>query len=525
MKNKFLVILLVSAPILAGCYEDHSSTAFEDGEIITVEGIEPYYFVTAHTDLLRIKPNVTSNKEADWDYSWAIYESGSKSSFPTLDTLCHTKELEMIFYRAPKPWILTFSAKNKLTGYQTIVTTNLYLNTLFTAGWIILKDDGVETDVDIFPITNSIYADNPKMLPESPIPLENIISESNDGRKMKGTGIKLNLTDSWEIFDPGVGTFEHTRVYVFVSSDDFFVTLTSDMSIVRDPSNLSYDTWASVKPDFFYEGPTRSLVAGFGGKVYSITTMSNTSGRFGIHKLLDASNPDYCVSKNLCVVNPDGGILFDDLSSSFIYVNYHGDISYIQKTAASAVETQRNNLRCLYMGTFMSSNYGVFEDKTTGQRKILSFNSVPPLNVQEQAVLTDEDKASKASMYTMVCDEQVMYFVAEDGNVYSRVTSMGGKTENLEFVTPQDETVTFIRHHMVLYSIGPPPLMASQIAIATSKGSGASATYHIRFFSKSAGRMGQLVMELQGNGYARDYMNVFNNSVTAYNCFFYNRYL
>lgn len=524
MKNIFLFLLLASGVIFAGCYKDNSNTDLKNAEVITIEGIETNYNVTAFSELLTIDPVVTSNKDADWEYSWGVYETNVQGYAPVLDTLNHTRQLSMVFDLTPKTWILVFSAKNKLTGYQVMANANLNLVTQYTAGWLVLKDDGVNTDADIFPIKNSVAAENPTMSPESFTPIENIISLMNEGRNMHGKGVKISVATAWRVLDPSSNSMINTRVYVFASENDFLVTRASNMEIVRDVSNVSYDPWTTVNSNFYYTGST-ALVAGLNGKLYAINTMSGNTGKFGIYKTLSSDNPDYYLSDYVCI-NFMATILFDEVTSSFISAGYYGDITYAQKTndgtpeGTSEIEPQHNNLTCLYMGYSVNRGYGVFADKTTGKRQILSFVPGTSLNIRIQSEVEAADKAHDATMFTVMNDEFVMYFVGADGNVYSRLLT--GTSEQLEFEVPAGETVTFLRNHRSYYAAGYIP---SQVAIATSKGSGASATYHIRFFSKVGGHIDELEMELQGNGYARDYMTAFSGTASASSIFYSDRYL
>jgi hypothetical protein len=49
-----------------------------------------------------------------------------------------------------KAWILEFAAKNKHTGYTKIITSTINVGTQFTRGWYILKDNGNQSDLDLF---------------------------------------------------------------------------------------------------------------------------------------------------------------------------------------------------------------------------------------------------------------------------------------------------------------------------------------------------------------------------------------
>lgn len=79
-----------------------------------------------------------------------IYETNVQGRIEPLDTIGRTKDLNYYVREDAKDWVLVFMVRNKKTGYTQYKNSTLTVNTQFTRGWYVLKDDGTQSDLDLF---------------------------------------------------------------------------------------------------------------------------------------------------------------------------------------------------------------------------------------------------------------------------------------------------------------------------------------------------------------------------------------
>lgn len=490
MKKIFLA-LLFPALLAAGCFDDKGNYDYGDEEVITIEGIEDVYTVETRRQVLEINPVVNSNKPAEWEYGW-----GYMDNFTDYIPVSSTKDLSHVFDLDPRQVTMLFRAKNTKTGVEKIIPFGLTLVTPYSRGWYVLKDNGTDSDFNFYPSADGCLPD------DGDAPWENVLAQIN-GKSMPGVADKFMYTSYFKLDNIA------TRVFMVTTKDDFGVFLGSTLERVRDRDNMAFEPMPVVKPGMNYIQDAAAYLVNE-GKLYTISLSSANTGRFGLPKQLDVTDPDYFLS-GWFAQDPNVSMGFDEVSSSFIGMSYSGNIQYCTDGANSEVGSRNNNLTCLYFGRCVSSAVGVFADKTTGARSLLKMNFSNSPTISVVSALTAADKLNAASIMTVSNDDEVIYFVDAQGDVYSRILNEG-VAENLEFDVPADETVTFVRP--VRHRDSTLPL--NYIAVATVKGSGASATYTVRFFPKLGGRFEDEHedIRLTGPGYAKD-VNFINPSMGA----------
>ncbi len=467
----FVALLLCSA-----CYEDDSQSAFQDAETITISGIGSYTAERGIT-VVTIEPEVSSNYDAEWEYLWEYYQSSSDTGKIFLS---NEKNLSTTFDINSGSWGLVFTATNKKTGVSKNVTANLSIVTPYTVGWYVLKDDGERTDLDLF--------DTEEVVPKTDSPkLTNVIASRNKSN-LEGKAIKMGYHTAYR-----GDRKTSSRVLCLISEKGYGIYDTQDMSCRQDASNYSFED-LPANPDALYISGENFIYIN-NGLLYP--SSASGTGYYTNPQTLDEGT-NYRLSPFMAVCY--GYIFFDELSGSFVYANMYGEQMKYCSNGTDDIAPLNTGMTCIYMGACTYKGYGVFESKATGERKILNYSISTRPNVKVQEALDGNDRLNKASMITIANEEKVMYFVDEQGDVWSHMLNTTGD-ETLEFDVPADETVTLLRQ-VRHYYYNP----INHILVGTSKGEGKNATYTIRMFKRVGGHFEpeDEAMRLTGNGYAKD---------------------
>ncbi|SMG35875.1 PKD-like family lipoprotein [Sphingobacterium psychroaquaticum] len=478
------VLLLLMA---FSCAKDKGNYDYGDGEFIEISGIETSYNAISQKDTVKIAPVAKSNKEGELEYRWGIYETNVQGRVEPLDTIARTQNLSYFVKEEAKGWVLVFMARNKKTGYTQYKTTSLTVSTLFTRGWYVLKDDGTNSDLDLYltPQNNTVSGK-----------MEDVYSQVN-GQKIQGTGVFLSFATNYKtnILNPNV--FANTRTLFASTSKDIQAIGINTMKYIRN------------REDIFLGGarPVNGAAAVFNGsaatyilndnQLFNIYAMSANSGLFGNRIMMDGTNSPYALSKYMFSSAGTDPILFDNTSGSFVTLgNGSGSVFTVYTDAATnTLKTKNNNHTALFLG-YKSSvylpapdyysryiGYAILQDKTDPAVKRLCYL------VKDKFVLTvtpevinPSSKLYDASHYTLLVeDENLLYFV-NNNEVYSRNLSNG--FEQLQYAIPGSEVVTFIKHLKYTESASP-GYSFNYIIVGTKSGS----EYKIRMFNKVSGNL------------------------------------
>lgn len=498
MKEKLYLLLLLALLALNSCYKDNSSDTYTASEVITITNIEPKYDAILGVKNLLIEPEVTSSiPNAKFKYKWEIYETNASGYVPKLEFLSDEKVLDMPINKKAKRWIVVFSATNVNTNYSKIITVPVDLATIFTRGWYVLKDNGVNSDIDLFQTPISILVTEKE-------PIENILLTTNQ-RQLQGKAGKLTMSSGYKVFSEETNSFKPTTALAISSSDDLCITEVSTMKIARDATDITYAPLSIIKPQCIHIGGMVDQYFVNDGKIHSISNSSGNSGIFGESKFIDSKGSDYYISKYV-IPGAITMLTFDDISSSFVLGANGLYLTPCSNTPKSPISVNNNNLECLYMGnrgTGSSLNYtiyGVFRDKTTGGKGIYHLDApyLKPFTFTLLKPLTSDDKASKAEIFTTSIHEDFIYFEA-DGQIWSCNVLNG--VEKLEYSLPAGEKVAFLRNQECTNKAEETKYQYNYVIVGTNVGG----KYIIRMFNKNAGSFdGDPIVVLNGNGNCGD---------------------
>lgn len=504
MRNLYIALSSVALLLLASCAKDKSNYDFQPQEAVSVSGIQSNYTVISEKESLVINPEVTStDPNADLEYLWGIYETNVQGYAPVLDTLARTKNLNYAVKQPAKGWVLVFRVTNKRTKYAQYFTSGINVVTDFTRGWYVAKDDGSQSDLDLFLTPTSIVPDGTKR--------ENIYSFVN-GSKLEGKARMMTYFTSFK--STVTGTLANTKTLVLVTDKDASVANINTLKNIRNMSTLFYEQPAVKAPDFAFYGSSAFYLIN-NRQVYSIYAMSANNGQFGARKLKDDQNTPYRLSPYFIGSSYGDPYFFDETSSSFLSCSMGTGTSLVGITdeTGTSMPTNNNNKTMLYMGykfntylpapeyRFKVTGYAVFQDKTNTSLKILSEVATDRTKIKlVNDTLKTTDKLYNASMYTLLSeDENIIYFTV--GNqVWSR--NLSSKSELLQYTIPAGEEITFIRHKKYTSEAA---FAHNYFMIGTKVGD----SYKIRMFTKSSGSLAASpAFTLEGKGIARDVLYI-----------------
>ena len=406
MKYILIILCLGISVIISSCAKDQGNYNYADKEVITVTGMENSYTKTSGFESLMINPTASSTDPgAKLEYLWGIYETSVQGYAPVLDTIARTKDLNYPVIQPAKLWVIVLRVTNTNTGYAQYFKADLNVVTAYTRGWYVQKDDGTNTDLDLFLTqTNSI--------PDSK--LENIYSMVN-GSKLNGKASQLAFFSKYKSNILG-GNFVNTRALFVTTDNDVTAIDINTLKVVREFNSLFYVPPAVKKPDFVCIGSQANFISN-NGQLHSIYTMAANTGQFGVAKLKNDQADSYKLSKYYLTGWISNPIFFDETSSSFISATGSGAYMLkINDAAVTNMPANNNNKNLLFMGHKILSpltGYAVLQDKTNTSLKILSkVTGNTNAFVLVNDTLKTTDKIYNATNYTLLDgDENMIYFV------------------------------------------------------------------------------------------------------------------
>ena len=158
-KNDILYLALVLL-LIVGCVKDNSSEYHVVLNDVCIEGIEERYENVYVDHPLCIRPQVSTLHGTDLshlDFYWITYNKGN---YTHVDTLAHTKDLDIVVCLTPGEHYLKLKAFDRLTGIFYEKETVLNVVNDFTNGLLILAEEADEAILDFWvPGRNEVIRD------------------------------------------------------------------------------------------------------------------------------------------------------------------------------------------------------------------------------------------------------------------------------------------------------------------------------------------------------------------------------
>jgi len=492
MKKYNIILLIGVITVLQSCFKDESNYNYLPLEVITIKGLNSTYDRISETDSLNFTPTVSStDPDADFEYFWGIYETSVQGYAPKVDTICKTLTIKYRITQPAKTWVLEFGAKNKHTGYTKIVDVTINVGTAFSRGWYVLKDDGSQSDLDLFLTPTSI-------VPTSV--MENVYSFVNK-RKLAGKGLGMNIQTTYKSTVTGINA--NTRaMYIFTEKDASIIN-TNTFKEIRNFNSCFYVAPKIKAPNFMIASMQNDFFVN-NGLLHGIYGMSSNTGVFGNVQMRDAINSPYRLSKYHLIDWLSDPVFFDETSSSFVSASGGGDmLNPIADAAGTSMSANKNNKTLLYFGPKNLDTYegvAVFQDKTNPALKILSVidPTIDAFKMVNDTLLTTSKLYNAVGYTANVGDESILYFIVGGNQLWSR--NLVNKYEQLQFTAPAGETITFIKHRKYTSETA---YAYNYVIVGTKNDSGSN--YTIRMFTKTAGNLDATPgVTITGKGIARD---------------------
>lgn len=492
-KNIFPAIAL--AFLVSSCYEDVGNYDYTEAETITISGIDASYDRIAAVESISIDPTVTStDPNASFDYFWAIYETNVQGYAPTLDTLNHTRELDVIVTQEAKKWVLVFGAKNTNTGLTKTVTADLNVSTTFTTGWFVLKDDGTDADIDQLLTPDTIV----------PTLLASDVYSNMNGQKLQGKAKLLSFISSYKSFVADPNKVGNTRTLVAISEEDISFTYLNTMKEIRGFDEFCFETPARRDVGFFgYSAGQASYYVMNDGQLHNIYNMSSNVGAFNIPATKDATTATYHLS-DYAATSIAASLYFDEQSSSFMtHLMGQSTMTAVGDATTTNMSATNTNKDLMYLG--VTAAYGtmphvaVMRDKTKPNQVITSIitGTYAKLSFKNDTVASTS-KLLNGTNITNSLDERVIYF-KNGSEVWSRNLANG--YEQLQFTAAAGEEITMIRHRKYT-TASDKTYIHNYVIIGTADSSG---NYKLRFFRKTGGNLNaEPDFTIEGEGRAKD---------------------
>lgn len=429
MNAKIMILLFVI--VFTSCFKDKGNYTYGELEEIKIEGIQDEYTVIYMRDHLQISPEViTSDPDADLEYKWSMQnEEGIISNELLLDTFVNW---------TPDSYRLILGVTNKRTGYTVYETTDVAVNTEFSIGWYVLKDNGETTDIDLYTETEKI---------------PNVIQMVN-GSSMQGIGKKFCFYRGHDVFDPESNTYSGKNVLFALTDRDVNGIDAMTAYRWRRFEDLFFEPLEKQAPNVMIAGWLEAYMIN-DGKIYTLGMSSATNGKFGAVRHVDGDYDKYYLSQYVyCDGLKMNMLVYDTVGCSFYTASDRQDyLSIPTNETGSEMIGQNTNKRLLYMGTkveYMGTHaYAVMQDKSDPELKMISRikinggSTIDGISFSNDT-LPENSAAYHAEWYAMSYSEEVMYFVS-NGGIYSKTVSGKKGAETLEYTIPGGEQVTFLR--------------------------------------------------------------------------------
>lgn len=461
---KQLIYLLMWICLVTSCYEDKGNYIYTELEEIEISELNSEYSVVYMKDRLQIVPKISiSNPDADLEYRWTFQKDAEE--------IATTVALDTFMNWSPNVYNLILRVKNKNTGYAVYKTIKVTVNTEFSIGWYVLKDNGSVADLDLY--TDTIL-------------IPNVIQLVN-GTPAEGKGEKISYISKHDVFDFEENKYTDKKVIFVLTDRDINGIDAVTAHRWRKFDDLFFEVPTVISPNCLMESALDAYLIN-DGKVRAMGLSSQTNGKFGTIKHVDGDYQSYNLSKyTYCDNFKYGAMVYDTVSCTFYTASSRQEyLTSLTDGSETEMSCRNTNKRLLYMGNRTLINgshaYAVFQDKTDPKLKIMSKMKIigaSGFNISGLEITNDTLEVGtpefNAQLYTMSFSEEVMYFAANQ-QIYSKNFAGDGKNGvvSLEYTIPTGEKVTFIKS-IYLNKMG-----YNYFVIGTEINN----TYKIRFFEK-----------------------------------------
>ena len=448
---------------LTSCFEDEGNYDYDEIFDITVTGINSSYESFSLVDSLKISPVIEPQAE-QYEYFWGVYKDAPGYK---IDTICHTRTLNMFVELQPDTYKLLFGAKEKKSGIQKLITTELKVSTALSKGWYVLRSQNGSTDLDLFTPKGKIT---------------NVIAMNNEGVNLPGKAAFLNHSMSYFGFDSSRDRYVPTNT-VFALSDGGMVAMRlHNGKIMRDFNTIFYSAPKTARPQVILTKWSDLFLLN-ANKAYSIYGMVPGSGRFGEAKTGD----NYSLSDYVAGHQFTDPIFFDENSSSFCTADsYGGNLIYF-KDSQTDCSSNNMGIDLLFMQSGANKDWAIARTKEKGKLQLLELNPKAAQRPYKDLItacteLKTSSLLGKADNWATNQSNNIIYHA--NGNKIYSCNIDADLSEQLEYTLSADEKVTYMRN-LSFKNSKEPSSNFNVLAVATVKGN----QYKVYLFDIQAGSL------------------------------------
>lgn len=491
MRNIILIITVLSLVALShSCLEDKGNYSYSEPFEITVNGLDEAYCKITMVDSFIFTPQI-SPENREYSYFWGIYESYAQGYTPKMDTICYTKNLIDAINLPIGNYTLVFGIKDCESGYCHLQKIELQIESELTTGWYLLKDDGVNTDIDV-------YTQNEK--------LENVIATANKGYQLLGkASTMLYIPYDYMVLDTLANTYKSETVMAVLSEKDANIIRVEDGKIIRHFDDMFYFPPAVKHPtDIFFGDNSIYLIND--DKIHYIDKSGENTGRFG-----EAIIDNYCITHRVST-DFSTPVLWDEISASFKSVNSYDSrlIPFTDNPETGLPPINNLDAELLFMGAsgFPDKAICLLKKRKSGEYELRILNagylSSYRNNTLVNVPLESNHPLTQAQLWATDINSDILYYIF-DQQIYSCDLN-----DQYLISTPQlspfpvNEEITFIRN----LTFSTKAYKFNYLAIATHT----NGKYKLYLYTVENGVLQPDPRVLEGNGKVKKVMYINNGN-------------
>lgn len=238
MKKYILGLLCCFLLGITACIDDKGNYDYLPVEAFDVQvksGIEEEYIRDAMQKLEIIPEFGQPIDESEYEFCWYVYATPNPSK---ADTISWERNLSYVVTLGSGDYKLTYQVRNKRNGICTYKQVKLKVASIYNDVWVVAKDNGSETDLDV------VTADG-RVLPD-------VLAMVNEGQNLRGTAIKAGYINSYNYsYTDGEGNVVNKRYVsglVMMTSEEVKIYDMDNMGQIKDYADCFFGPVPGGKP-------------------------------------------------------------------------------------------------------------------------------------------------------------------------------------------------------------------------------------------------------------------------------------
>ncbi len=478
MRRYNILFVVMFSWLCASCYDDKGNYDYKDKLNIRVEGIEKSYHVIPFKDTVAFNPKIYP-EDRDYECFWGVVPYNER--YAVLDTLSKERSWKFPVELPVGNYILRFFAKDTETGIFSYTEYEFLVESELNVGWWVLKDEGGDTDVDLF-------------MSKREIP--DIISKVN-GRRLAGEAKNILFELKYAQVDEKDGKVSNAPAVIVGSGKDIGVLDLYTGQFVGEYDKLFYELPANRNVRTVFRGNS-ALHAYIDNKLYTMPVKSWGAlyTKFSILVEGDYELSPYRHS------SPGGiPILFNISNSSFCGLRRTSTgIEYFRDIEGKP-SSNNMDMEPVFIGGRKKDQTGdrayvILKKRGKEEYHLAKLDGYPAFRqtpIEEMNAMPAGLKLYAAKYKTLNQDNDIVYF-AEGNKIYS--CNLETNQESLQPVSiPSDEEITYMES--IKYDpYGMSDIWFDYVAIGTVRGG----RYKLYLHPLHAGMLQPAVKVLEGKG-------------------------